>query len=171
MNSYERRVRNQVVNKVRIVLWLALISCSALAQAALVVSITGTVRVALSCTINNGNPVNIDFGDDLVTAQVDGVNYAKEINFAMNCTVPPSTLDVWFEGAGSSFDPKLLVTDLPSLAIRFIKEDSSQLDLGDKVRFTDPAAPPIIKAAPMKARGSNPTGRFNASAVLKVDVA
>lgn len=170
MSSVYSWLVKQVINKVCIV-FLALALISHGVQAALLVSITGTVRVALSCTVNNGNPVSVDFGDDLTTAQVDGVQYAKEINFTMDCTTAPSTLDVWFQGAESAFDPKLLETDLRGLAIRFIKEDGSQLNLGDKVRFTNPSAPPVIKAAPMKAPNTNPTGRFNASAVLMVDVA
>ncbi|MBT2372348.1 fimbrial protein [Pseudomonas fluorescens] len=135
------------------------------------IGITGQIAVTTVCTINGGHPIDVDFGEGLLTTHVDGVRYAKEIPFTMACTGTPSTLALWVQGSGAIFDGAALQTDLPDLGIRFLKSDGSQLSLGDKIDFTDPSAPPALRAAPVKKAGTNPAGRFNGAATLRVDVA
>ena len=154
-----------------VLLFASFIGGSAQAASTLNLSVKGQIQVTLSCAINGGNPIDVDFGSDLLTNYVDGVRYAKDIPFTMTCTGTPATLDLWVRGDSSIFDSEVLKTDMTDLGVRFLKGDGSQLNLGDKIRFTDPAAPPTLRAAPIKRAGSSPSGRFNGIATLMVDVA
>ncbi|VEI64161.1 putative minor fimbrial subunit StfF [Serratia fonticola] len=50
------------------------------------VNFQGGLVEALPCTINNGAPIEVDFGDNLVIRNLDGVRYSKPIPYQIDCS-------------------------------------------------------------------------------------
>lgn len=44
----------------------------------------GTMIEPPPCTINGGSPINVDFGNEVMTTRVDGKNYIKDVNYSLN---------------------------------------------------------------------------------------
>lgn len=125
-----------------------------------------------ACELNGNQPIDVNFGDDLLTTRIDGSHYATAVPFTLVCTGDPSTLRLRFQGDGSDIDGNRVVqTDIPDLGIKLLKPDNSALNLGDWFTFAYTATPPAIKAVPVKRSGSTlPGGVFRGSATLLVEV-
>lgn len=134
------------------------------------VVIKATVVARPSCEVNNGLPIEVDFGDNIITSQVDGVQYAKEIQFNLYCwDITDSQMKVRFNGQPSSFDASFLETDKQGLGIKFTNSSGVLKALGDWTSFTYPSTP-VFYAAPVKdfnARLS--AGEFTASSTLEIE--
>lgn len=137
---------------------------------ALVNTITITATVASQpCTVNNGNPIDVDFGDSLSAKKLDGEHYIKNIDYSLDCSnASSSNLKLEFSGVGADFDSSVLATDQDYLGVE-IFADEKELPLNTWFDFTA-SNPPELSAAPItKSSDLVSTGDFSASATLSVD--
>ncbi|MGG4665375.1 fimbrial protein [Providencia vermicola] len=133
----------------------------------LYIDIKGEV-LSKPCTINNGQTIEIDFGDVMTTRVQDEV-YKEPIEYTVSCKdgVKPK-LNIFIDGISSSFDQRLLKTSIDNLAVLF-KADSTDFPLRSKRSFNF-ANPAKLDAVLVKKSGSDlPAKSFTATATLKVE--
>ncbi|MEG9795527.1 fimbrial protein [Serratia marcescens] len=133
----------------------------------------GTLVAQPPCTLNNGNVIEVDFGDDLLTTKVDGVNYSRPINYTLECTAAGNRgLRMMIQGTASSFDFSVLATkERQGLAIA-IKQDGSDTvqDINTWVNLGSNPTAPKLRAVPVRADWLELLpGPFTASATLLVE--
>lgn len=132
----------------------------------------GTLIEPPSCEVNGAKPIDVDFGTQVVTTEVDGVNYIKPVSFTLSCkNNPKNTMRMQFSGTAPSWDTKVLTTNNTNLGIKLLQGSGSgtQLSLNTWLNFTYPT-PPVLQAVPVKRSGSTLTaGAFNGTATLKVE--
>ncbi|WP_368927384.1 fimbrial protein [Serratia marcescens] len=140
-----------------------------LAQAASTVTVKVTVMAPLPCEINGNKPIEVDFGDEVLTTRIDGNNYRTPVVYTVTCSKPEKNgMRLMIAGTGAGFDGKLLQTSVAGMGIAFLKDDA-RIALNSWQHFTYPALPKL-EAAPVKqANVALPTGEFTASATLRVD--
>lgn len=131
----------------------------------------GTLIEPPPCTINDGNRIDVDFGERVGINKVNGVNYRQLMNYQITCdTSTPGNwaLTLSLNGRVAGFDAEALVTNKENLGIRIYQNDvpftpNSRLDI-------DLANPPRLEAVPVKNVGSTLTeGAFEAWATLQAD--
>lgn len=130
----------------------------------------GTLIAPPPCRINDGERVDVDFGDRVGINKVDGVNYRMPVNYQITCEEGGSgwVMSLSLSGTATGFDGEALQTDKADLGIRVYRND---------VPFTpnsaveiDPASPPRLEAVPVKRAGATLTeGAFEAWATLQAD--
>ncbi|EPX2177049.1 TPA: fimbrial protein [Serratia marcescens] len=138
-------------------------------DAATTVTVKVTVLAALPCIINDNKPIDVDFGDEVMTTRIDGVNYSTPIKYTITCVNPQKNgMKLQVSGTSASFDSRLLKTDVDGLGIAF-RSNESPLALNNWQSFNFPLLPRLA-AVPVK-QGSKvlPTGEFTSSATLRVD--
>ncbi|PNF13570.1 hypothetical protein A6J71_00110 [Enterobacter cancerogenus] len=112
------------------------------------VYITGTLVDAPQCTVNGNNKIDVDFGDNLITRLVDGVNYRTKIIYAMTCSsLAQQGLKLTINGTNASFGTGLLRTDKDGLGIRLFN-GSTFINVGQAINFTY-GSPPQLYAVPV----------------------
>jgi len=131
-------------------------------------SFKGTLIIPAPCTINNNTEKEINFGNNLVTDKVDGVNYRKNVNYTLVCTNPPSNaLKLRLTATDAGYN-NAIKTNMPNLGIQ-IYNGSSVQPLNTWFNFTYPTLP-VLDAVPVKKSGTTLTaGDFTATATLEVD--
>ncbi|WP_421671713.1 fimbrial protein [Rahnella sp. EDr1-12] len=129
----------------------------------------GTMIEPPPCTINGGSPINVDFGNEVMTTRVDGKNYIKDVNYSLQCSGATSkTLRLQIKGTGASFDSTKLATDKADLAIA-LTANGSALQVNKWLNYNDPSKP-ALKAVPVKKDGATLTGgAFRATATMMID--
>ncbi|CNC53431.1 exported pilin protein [Yersinia intermedia] len=136
------------------------------------VTVKVTVIAPASCVLNDGNAVNVDFGNDMVTKKVDGSNYKRPIPVNLVCTgVTNNAMKFQLKGTRASFGgTNILATNNPNLGIAIqILGLNVAVPLNSNVSFTYPN---IVKlqAVPVKKPDSTlSSGKFSAGATLTVD--
>lgn len=166
--------RHQIAEVLRTLLLLPLLLGSqvqtATAQSEIFVRITGTIIGAAPCKINGGRVIEVNFGDDVVTARVDGTNYKQLIDYSLECVrARTNSMRFKIEGRSAVFSSNVLATtERTNLGIMFWNNDNP-LAVNSWINFQYPIMP-ILKAAPVKAQGSQlSTGKFSAGATLLVE--
>lgn len=135
------------------------------------VTIKVTVAANPSCTLNNNNPINVDFGD-VVTNKIDGNNYPQPLVYSLNCETGASgSMSLSIGGIQSSFDSTALNTSVNGLAIRLMNGNATLALNTGSVPFTYPTNTlPSLSAVPIKQSGvSLPVGNFSASATMTLE--
>lgn len=131
----------------------------------------GTLIEPPPCTINDGDRIDVDFGERVGINKVDGVNYRQVINYHITCESGHAgawAMTLSLEGNAASFDGNALLTNKDNLGIRVYQNDTpfvpgSSLDI-------DWAKPPRLEAVPVKKAGSTLIeGAFDAWATLRAD--
>jgi len=135
-------------------------------------SMTLTVKVTMlsqPCVINAGQPIVIDFGDDLLTTKVDGSNYTKPVDYTLDCAdATGDDLKITISGTGAGFDNSVLQADQTDLGIKLIS-DGHAMPLNQAVNFSR-NTPPVLQAVPVKnPAGKLSAGAFTAAATMTVD--
>lgn len=134
------------------------------------VTFHGTLIEAPPCVVNDGNPVVVDFGNEVMTTRIDGSEYRKRIAFTLDCSEALSGKQQLriTAGALTGFDPQALAGDQPGFGIA-LYEGTQRYTPGTWLPFTDPALPELY-AVPVKQDGTTLTGgAFNILASLVVD--
>lgn len=151
---------------------LLLCGCGGMAftQAA-TVKVSVTVVKPLPCIINGGRPIEVNFGDEVMTTRIDGYRYRVPIDFSFTCANPyKSAMRMQIRGGTANFGQGLLGTNRDSLGIAILRQQNGEpLSLNSWLNFTYPN---LVKldAVPVKRAGVNlDTGEFTASATLRVD--
>ncbi|WP_239954794.1 fimbrial protein [Pantoea sp. Z09] len=127
----------------------------------------GTLVDFPSCTINDNQPINVEFGNVGIN-KIDGVNYEKDIDYKIVCdgTDTQHQLYLSVTGQAASFNAGYLNTSVDGLAIE-IKQNSEAYKLADQMPVTLDA-PPKLSAVPVKSSDAAlATGEFSASATLQ----
>jgi type 1 fimbria pilin len=136
---------------------------------AMPVNIRGTVILPPPCTINNNQTIRVDFGDEVMTTRIDGVNYKQTIAYSLNCEIQKSNaLKMSIQGNTAGFGTGLLRTNKSDLGIALYYE-TQRLNINTWFNYTYPNQP-VLYAVPVKRSGATLTGgEFTASATLLID--
>ncbi|MES3576149.1 fimbrial protein [Enterobacter cloacae] len=131
---------------------------------------SGTLNAPPPCLINNGDVVDVDFGNDIGVNTVDGKNYLQPINYKITCEsgLVNSNVTLTFNAIATTFDHAAVQTSLEGLGIRILI-DGTPIEF-DKAMVIDPTNPPVLQAVPV----NDPEivlheGEFNASAMLSAE--
>lgn len=155
-------------------LWLALTTVififsqrSALATTVQTITVKMMV-LAPACNINGGQPINVDFGKDVLIDKIDGSYKKTPLDYTLKCSSAEATFRMKLEGKPASFDQSLLLTSNDALGVRFLK-DGDVMPVNSSGSFTMPAVP-RLEAVLVKDDSTqlNP-GPFTATATLMID--
>lgn len=132
-----------------------------------------TVKVTIvsppPCTINNDQPIEVDFGE-VMTTRVDGVNYRMPVNYTLDCTsLVKNALRIQITGSAIDLGKatNALETNIPDFGIA-LERDSTPFNINESLDFVHPAKP-VLYAVPIKKDGVTlPTGTFHASSTMSV---
>lgn len=165
----QRERRPGAKGKYRAGMLLCILLMSASSFANMPVNIRGTVIVPPPCTINNNQTISVDFGDEVMTTRIDGVNYRQAINYTLNCDIQKSNnLKMSLQGSTANFNSGLLRTDKNGLGIALYR-GAQPLNINTWFNYTYPSKPELY-AVLVKQSGVNLTGgEFTASATLLID--
>jgi type 1 fimbria pilin len=131
----------------------------------------GTLIEPPACTINDGNQVEVNFGDRVGINKVDGENYRQPLNYQITCDKAIGgtwALTLSLSGRVAVFDSDALLTDKTSLGIRVYQNDTPFTPNSTvKINLDNP---PRLDAVPIKQAGATLTeGAFEAWATLRAD--
>lgn len=152
--------------------WLCLFVLSLYALTAVADTATVTLKVTVvappPCIINGDRVIEVDFGSNVLTVEVDGVNYLKAVDYSLDCQGGPSNaMKLQVKGTPTAFDSSALQTNIADLGIQ-LRVNNVQLAINDWVNFTYPNKP-AISVVPVKRPGATlPGGDFSAGATLVV---
>lgn len=131
----------------------------------------GTLLEPPPCRINDGNQVEVDFGERVGINKVDGVNYRQGLNYQIRCDNAASgnwVLTLSLSGTASGFDKQALATNHSDLGIRIYRDDEP-FTPGSVLKITLDN-PPELEAVPVKKQGVTLSeGAFEAWATLQAD--
>lgn len=131
----------------------------------------GTLLTPPPCRINDGNQVEVDFGERVGINKVDGVNYRQGLNYQITCDNASGgnwALTLSLKGAASGFDKQALVTNKSDLGIRIYRDDEPFTP--DSVLNITLDNAPRLEAVPVKKEGTTLSeGAFEAWATLQAD--
>ena len=126
--------------------WLLMLSATTGADTT--INFSGTLISAPQCTVNSNNKIDVDFGDDMITRQVDGIRYKTQLIYALSCaSLAQQGLTLTINGSAAAFGSGLIKTDKPRLGIR-LYNGSNILMPGTPVTFTY-GSPPTLYAVPV----------------------
>ena len=154
-------------NQISRLLWLAL--AVATSSQAVQVNFSGAIVESIPCTINNGDVIQLDFGNAVIIRNLDGVNYSKPINYQINCAAA-GTVRLTLQANETAFDDAAIQSDIPGLGIR-INQAGQPFTLNTPI-IVDPANLPILVAVPVAdpdAANKPAAGAFRATATLMAD--
>ncbi|RBQ33676.1 fimbrial protein [Rahnella variigena] len=131
----------------------------------------GTLIEPPPCTINDGNNVEVDFGERVGINKVDGEHYRQQLNYQITCTQVVSgnwTLMLSLNGNAADFDDEALSTNKAGLGIRVYQGDTP-LTPNRRVKISL-ANQPRLEAVPIKQVGATLSeGAFETWATLRAD--
>ncbi|ALL40506.1 pilus assembly protein (plasmid) [Serratia marcescens] len=123
------------------------------------------------CTINDGNQVDVNFGDRVGINKVDGENYRQQLNYQITCdraTGGNWALTLSLSGNAAGFDREALQTDKAGLGIRVYQ--NNKLFTPNSTVKINLANPPLLEAVPIKQAGATLSkGAFETWATLRAD--
>ncbi|CAI0906165.1 fimbrial protein [Serratia proteamaculans] len=130
----------------------------------------GTLIEPPPCVINGDKPIEVNFGNDVMTSRVDGTSYKKmPVPYTLNCTgTATNALRMQIEGTAAGFNNQWLNGNKTNFAIALLKDGAAQ-GVNRWFNFTYPAVP-VLEAVPAKnPAGALTGGTFNATATMKID--
>ncbi|TDB55729.1 fimbrial protein [Photorhabdus luminescens] len=132
------------------------------------VNIYGVVIAPPPCVINNGNTIDVDFGDVMIT-RIDGVNYMQPVKYTVKCEkMPANAMKMMISGNTASFDRTVLQTNHSGLGIAVI-HNGRKLLVNDWMKFSYPNFPEL-HAVPVKDMATAlKGGDFGAGATMMVE--
>jgi type 1 fimbria pilin len=162
-------MRTRAIGKYRFGVLLSVLLISAPSIANVPVNIRGTVIIPPPCTINNNQTIRVDFGDEVMTTRIDGVNYKQAITYSLSCDIQKSNnLKMSIQGTVASFNSALLRTDKNGLGIALYR-GTQPLNANTWFNYTYPSKPELY-AVLVKQSGATLTGgEFTAAATLLID--
>ena len=155
--------------------WLALtlLSAGLPVTAAENMRFYGTLIEPPPCQVNGDRAIEVDFGEDVLTTRVDGVNYSKPINYTLDCTgAGTRAIRVQIQGAPASFNGNVLATvERSDLGIALkLAGVGLTMPINSWVKLESTSTKLDLQAVPVKAPGSQLTaGRFTAGATMVFD--
>ncbi|WP_434463193.1 fimbrial protein [Serratia plymuthica] len=128
----------------------------------------GTLNTPPACTINNGQEVDVDFGERVGVNKADGQNYLQTINYRITCEPGGGVMVMALLGPVSGFDKAALQTNITGLAIHIL-QDGQAIELNKPINIAMDN-PPVLQAVAVKQMGTElKSGAFSVAATLLVD--
>ncbi|HGM5966642.1 TPA: fimbrial protein [Serratia marcescens] len=155
---------------VRRLLALILAGCLILpVQSATNITVSVTVLAPLPCVFDGNKPIEVNFGDEVLTTRIDGSNYRMPVVYLLTCSGQgKNAMKLQIAGSGASFNSQLLQTNVNGLGIALLR-NGTRIPLNSWQNFTYPSLP-TLEAVPVRQAGVElPAGEFNASATLRAD--
>ena len=103
-----------------------------------------------SCTISEGQVIDVPFGLNIAVRKLDGVNYRQVVNYKIHCGVGQLewSLSLKIAGQATTFNPAALQTSVEGLGIEML-QDGKPLRLNTSMAI-EPKHPPALEAVPVK---------------------
>lgn len=130
----------------------------------------GTLNAPPVCTINNGELVDVNFGERVGVNKVDGQNYMQTVNYRISCGpgIGGVAMGLKLTGSATGFDGAALQTNIADLGIRLL-QNGQAFTLNKRINI-DAENPPILQAVPVKKPGVElKAGAFMVTATLLAD--
>ncbi|HBH6953694.1 TPA: fimbrial protein [Serratia marcescens] len=139
-------------------------------QSATNITVSVTVLAPLPCVFDGNKPIEVNFGDEVLTTRIDGGNYRMPIAYSLSCSGQgKNAMKLQIAGNGASFNSQLLQTNVNGLGIALLR-NGTRIPLNSWQSFTYSTTLPVLEAVPVRQAGVElPTGEFNASATLRAD--
>jgi len=158
------------VRKSRLTKWLGYLALliAFKGQANTHLEIKVIVSVPPPCIVNNNRPIEVNFGDAVMTTRLDGNHYRTPIDYKLTCGGQKSNaMRLRLRGNNADFNNQLLATDKSGLGIALLNNGVST-QVNSLFNFTYPNLP-VLEAVPVKQDGVALTaGKFTAAATLEV---
>lgn len=160
---------NRVWHSSGLMCLLLLSSLPALAGSTANVTVRVTINNPLPCEINNGRPIEVDFGD-VMTTRVNGSNYREPIEYTLVCAPEAeNAMKLQIQGSGAEFDAELLRTSNPNLGIK-LQGVGGSFPLNSWMDFNYQDGKPGLWAVPVQKAGTTlEAGEFTATATMKIE--
>jgi hypothetical protein len=133
------------------------------------VNFQGTLIEPPPCIINNGNDIDVNFGDSIGINSINGINHLKQIDYRINCELGAALdhLVLVISGEPSAFDNSAVDSSLPGLSIKLLV-DNNPVEFGQSINV-DTSHIPVLQAVLIKSSEVILSeGPFNAAATLQV---
>ncbi|CUZ93809.1 putative minor fimbrial subunit StfE [Serratia marcescens] len=140
------------------------------ARSATNITVSVTVLAPLPCVFDGNKPIEVNFGDEVLTTRIDGGNYRMPIAYSLSCSGQgKNAMKLQIAGNGASFNSQLLQTNVNGLGIALLR-NGTRIPLNSWQSFTYSTTLPVLEAVPVRQAGVElPTGEFSASATLRAD--
>lgn len=130
-----------------------------------IVTITGILVDAPECTVADGNTITVDFGDSVVTRQIDGINFREEIKYNLTCkSLSSNAIRLAIRGE-TAWTADILKTNYPNLGIKLYK-GTEALSPGEFINFYYPAQPSLYAVPVTNDASQLSAGAFNGFATM-----
>lgn len=142
----------------------AFFSTQSLADA--IMTFSGGLIDTPDCTINDNRTIDVDFGDNIITRQVDGVSFRAPVVFTLSCVnLPGNGLQLSIRGSGADFGSGLISTDKAGLAIQLWRE-GDKISNNAMVHFSYPDIPALWATPVARDNATLTAGAFSGAASL-----
>lgn len=136
------------------------------------INFSGTLVDTLPCEINDGQPVEIDFGDVGVN-KVDGQNYQQPFKLTYVCEGTAVDMVLRYMGVATTFDNSAVQSNIPDFGIRLQHTKNgvvTALDVGSTLPIPSYVGSSSFIATPVKkADAELQEGHFTAAATLRLE--
>lgn len=124
------------------------------------------------CKVNDGNIIEVYFGNELGVKKINGVNYLKRIDYKVTCDIGYflNNLAIELETASpAAFDSSSINTTSPGLALKVLVNGRAA-NFSVPVPIEDTDSLPLIQVVPVKDPAVNLVeGAFEATMTLRTD--
>jgi type 1 fimbria pilin len=123
-----------------------------------------------NCTIDDGQVIDIAFGNNIGIRKLDGVNYRQTINYEISCGESDFdwSMSLKISGQTTLFNPAALQTSVDGLGIEIL-QNGEPFILGKPLTI-DPKRKPILQAVPVKDPNADLIATdFNVTATLTAE--
>lgn len=143
-------------------------SCRAVDRGATEVKFSGTVVDPPSCTLNNNEVIEVQFGT-VGIRQADGRQVVKTLNYNLKCSGSGGSKSLKMIIIGpTGFTADVLATSIDGLGVRFYRNEDA-VTLKEWFSLPNPASSLVLTASPIADPKVKPAvGDFEASATLLV---
>ncbi|WP_299998419.1 fimbrial protein [uncultured Cedecea sp.] len=160
---------------------LSLVAPSVFAEGEKNMSFKGTLIAPPPCKVDGSQTIEVNFGDRLGVNKIDGVAYAKPLEYRLECedTSPHGwKLTLSLAGTAAPFDGDVfrtssLGTDKANennLGVRIYQANGTVFKPNSQLDITDAQNPPQLMAVPVKRSGSTLVeGGFETLVTLQAD--
>lgn len=104
------------------------------------ITFRGTLIERIPCTVNNGETITINFGDEMMTTRLDDDHsnvYSREVVVPLDCSSRDIRLRI--DGITAAFNPELLAGNQAGFGFRFLYGDRT-MPLNDWIQTNVSAA-------------------------------
>ncbi|MDY0926507.1 fimbrial protein [Pantoea trifolii] len=126
-----------------------LLLCSNMASAVPNLLLKGTIIEPPPCKINDDQPIDISFGEDLGVSKINGDNYRQTIDYVIKCATNDSSFKLMLTVSGNvmSKDNTAIQSSKSGLGIRIL-QNNQRVPIGS-AWVINMASPPVLEAVPV----------------------